>query len=810
MGIWDSLIIKRLTEADDIEPLSRDMSNEEIFSYLSEEIFEQKDPLIKDFLIKTSLCPEITVELANELTGGTSAKRILQYLTNHPFFTEVRKVGGRSYKYHDLFSEFLKVHARETLGEKYAELQFKTAQALEKHGFFYEAAKLYSAVKAWDRLINIIYLNVKTLLDQGRTKLVIECIEGVPESVINANPWVIYWKGTCLLSENPLEARLYFETSYKKFKELNYYCGIFLSWSNIVNTYTYELRNFAPLDYWIEEFENIYDMEAQFPSKDVEERVIASVFSALLFRDPGHYMMTRFESHALKIINNDSSSTNKLFLGSNLIFYYIWNGRANAAKGVLDTLYPEYKKYSDLQKLMYLRTKALYYLIACQPDEMIKAVEEGLTISSDTGIEFLELALYGQMIHALLQKDDVNKAQEYLNRMLESRKTFQSFELIYYNHQSSLIAARCGKFSEAIYYAENSLKAAVESGSPFLAMIHTYALVNVLIEAGQYEKTDRYFLKIMEIGKRTKSPFAEYLCLIMKSLISAHTGDDTSFSDYFKEAIEFSKQNGAFIFSYFYPANFLIYKKALALGIEVDYVKSVIKSIGMTADDSCMEIKDWPWQVKIYALGRFQIQVDGRPVSLSGKVQKMPFSLLKALTSFGSMEQPGQCIADTLWPDSDGDLAQISFNTTLHRLRSFFQNKDVINYSNGYIKLNRKVVWSDVFALEHLLKKSEQLLKNDTKENNCDTVFALFEQALDLYRGDFLPADEDKPWALANREKIKQKFINYCKTSGQFFIKHKKWEAALMCYRKLIETDTDNGETYKVKIAFLEEKSDGF
>ena len=66
-------------------------------------------------------------------------------------------------------------------------------------------------------------------------------------------------------------------------------------------------------------------------------------------------------------------------------------------------------------------------------------------------------------------------------------------------------------------------------------------------------------------------------------------------------------------------------------------------------------LEEWPYPIKIYTLGRFEIIRDDEPLHFSGKEQKKPLELLKALIAFGGRDVPEERLTDALWPDADGD-----------------------------------------------------------------------------------------------------------------------------------------------------------
>src|SRR4030042_6642985 len=91
-----------------------ELSPEESFEYFASEILDKADKDIQKFLLKTSFLPNMKPKMAEELTGLSSAGRILSGLSRTHYFTEKTFKGAHIYQYHPLFREFLLSRARES------------------------------------------------------------------------------------------------------------------------------------------------------------------------------------------------------------------------------------------------------------------------------------------------------------------------------------------------------------------------------------------------------------------------------------------------------------------------------------------------------------------------------------------------------------------------------------------------------------------------------------------------------------------------------------------------------------------------
>ncbi|MBA2353001.1 MAG: hypothetical protein H0V78_14805 [Burkholderiales bacterium] len=173
--------------------------------------------------------------------------------------------------------------------------------------------------------------------------------------------------------------------------------------------------------------------------------------------------------------------------------------------------------------------------------------------------------------------------------------------------------------------------------------------------------------------------------------------------------------------------------------------------------------------------------------------------MLKAIIAFGRHEVPQRHLADALWPDEEGDAAQEALNSAVHRLRKLLGDNDLIVVREGCISLNESRCWVDAWAFERLMTQAETA--RGANGANRDEPAAAFDAALDnslaLYRGAFLAADLEEPWALSTRERLRAKFIRHISARSKALMQKERWEQALGCYQRGLEADDLAEEFYQ-------------
>jgi DNA-binding SARP family transcriptional activator len=244
--------------------------------------------------------------------------------------------------------------------------------------------------------------------------------------------------------------------------------------------------------------------------------------------------------------------------------------------------------------------------------------------------------------------------------------------------------------------------------------------------------------------------------------------------------------------------------KALELGLENDFVKETVRQRKLELADDASVPEAWPWHLKIYSLGRFELLKDDKPVIFSGKVQQKPLALLKALIAFGGSDVPQEKLTDALWPDAEGDLAHRSFDTTLHRLRKLIDNDKAIVLREGRVSLDERYCWVDTWAFERALCQAEiawsehqrQGARAGDPENNSDAV-RLTEKAIGIYKGHFLPGDTKQPWTISLRERLRAKFMHSINALGRSWIEAGRYDKAVPIFLNGLAIDDLAEEFYQ-------------
>jgi len=233
----------------------------------------------------------------------------------------------------------------------------------------------------------------------------------------------------------------------------------------------------------------------------------------------------------------------------------------------------------------------------------------------------------------------------------------------------------------------------------------------------------------------------------------------------------------------------LLCARALQAGIETDYVRSLVRKHHLKPDDNSVESEQWPWPVRIYTMGSFQIVREDIPLEFPGKTPQKPLELLKVLIAFGGQNVPEERLTDALWPDADGDLAYQSLEITVRRLRHLLGEDICLRYGARSLSVDRRQCWVDSLALENIVKRSGSI--------SADRVAPKYREAAGLYRGHFLPSDSGCEWAVSRSETLQSMMLRLIEEAGRHDEGQGEWENAAACYQKGLDVDCLAEDLYR-------------
>lgn len=199
--------------------------------------------------------------------------------------------------------------------------------------------------------------------------------------------------------------------------------------------------------------------------------------------------------------------------------------------------------------------------------------------------------------------------------------------------------------------------------------------------------------------------------------------------------------------------------------------------------------------VRVFTLGRFQVEISGTPLQFARKVQRRPLDLLELLIAYGGEGVATDRIADTLWPDAEGDAACLALRATLSRLRKLIGAHAVLGANRG-LTLNPEICWVDALAMSEQLSRTRRPRLDDV-DGQAQLVI---EEALSHYAGDFLPGEEGLAPVISARERLRSLYLRHLVELGRHYEQDGHPDRAMDLYRRGLEVDASAEEVLRAFI----------
>jgi DNA-binding SARP family transcriptional activator/tetratricopeptide (TPR) repeat protein len=191
---------------------------------------------------------------------------------------------------------------------------------------------------------------------------------------------------------------------------------------------------------------------------------------------------------------------------------------------------------------------------------------------------------------------------------------------------------------------------------------------------------------------------------------------------------------------------------------------------------------------RVFLLGRFGVEVKGRPIPASSWRKRRPIEVLAALALAPGGVLHREELIDRLWPEKDLEAGANNMHRALHDLRRV-TDTDIVGLDRGVARLAENV-WVDVDAFERAAAGSEK-----------ETL----ARAVGLYQGVLLPDDPYSDALAARREGLRQRFVDVGLRLAKLHHEASDHEACIDVLRRVLAHDAALEPAHRLLMRVLAE-----
>ncbi len=780
------LLLEHARQVGVDDPLPSAQTRGALFSYFSGELFSAASASAQRLLLSTALLPSFTIRQAATFSSLVEAQQLIEWLLQRNFFIDAQTGPEPAYRYHDLFREFLLERGRrEFTPDERRALLMQAANGAEAVNQPEMALALALEAESWADAARLICVLAPQTLQQGRAAVVERWISALPAAMVTATPWILYWQGLGRLIRDPAGGRQALEAAYGLFEAGSQPVECLLTCAGIIQSFFLEWGDQHPLDPWVERYRDLLDStEGTIPAQ-IEAQLLPCMMG-LILRHLGDPLIQRSIARAWALIERELEPAQLVPLLFLLLVHCQTTGEWQRGLPLLehfrrvvgDEMFPLARLYQNSVQLTWHAMCAQ----SASESEGRREIQHLIELADRSGIHVLDVYGLAQGIYFALNWHDPELAQQLLVRMGPRLLPTRIMDMAHYAWLRAVIALERGDAGAASAQMDVSMAMAHACGTRFGLCQNRILAAQVYVANGDSSKAHEVVDLALAQAREMKSTTFEHAALLVEAYVHLRSDDLPAGLAALLEGLTLGRRTGQSVIAPTSPSyvSSLLYATALHHGIEVDYVRGLIRTYRIRPPDAVLapdvDLARWPWPVRVFTLGRFSLVTSNGPVRMSGKAQKKPLQVLQALIALGGRSVSVESLTRQVWP-RHGAGVRANLNVALMRLRRLFDEPDALLLSAGRLTLNARVCWVDLWAFERAAGGSghPEYLRSDA--------------VLDLYRGDFLVDDDDLACVSRTRDRLAAKYQRMALEVGLAHEAAGNYDRAAHVYRTALERD---------------------
>jgi ATP/maltotriose-dependent transcriptional regulator MalT/DNA-binding SARP family transcriptional activator len=739
-------------------------ASQAVFDYFAAEVFSRLSDPLQEFLLETSCLEVVPADVAERLTGRSEAQSILQRLVHDNVFTSYLPT-ARAYQYHPLFRSFLQSRARQRNGAAFDQaLLTRAARALADGGDVEAGIGLYLQGESWEAAADLIERAAADLVTQARIQTLAAWIDALPPPIVERRAWLIYWRGIYQFTTSFVDARATLELAHALFCRDANPLGQMLTCAAILRHINYCYADYLPMLPWIERLSALFKNGPSFPSASIELQITAGFLLSISQAMPDNPDLRPLIGRVTELTSGAVDTASRAAGISALQHFFAGVGRTTQYRDldrrIADILNDP--RLAPMSRLQILWLHAYQYHLSGDSPLAFDLLQQAMQIAEHHGL----VGESKRLRVCQLQAGDPTKsareiAQEFAELEPMARRmppiALAQFLCMRAMHEYSM-----GHVQDALQLVQESIPLIDGAHWPLGGALAKLGAAEVLFGLGRYDEALQFAAAARASANDLDTPLLDFNRMLVEAAVAGRTGPASSYAKSLARALELGRQQG-YANSFHHGCRLLrqLIPDALRLGVEVSYCRWVIGKRGWPPPPRCCV--DWPWAVRIRALGPLEIELNDAPLQMAGKAPRKPLELLKALlTSRRGLD--AAAAMDLFWPELEGDAARNAFDLAVHRLRKLLKCNEAVLSVQGQLTLNPNRVWVDAFELERILDR------DFGDEDGAE----LATQALQLYRAPLLSGDSTS-WVVDARDRMRNVFLRIAKKLTDSLVEKGEW-----------------------------------
>jgi LuxR family maltose regulon positive regulatory protein len=442
-------------------------------------------------------------------------------------------------------------------------------------------------------------------------------------------------------------------------------------------------------------------------------------------------------------------------------------------------------RVTPLNRVWWRVHRSFHLYINGEYAESTTQMDEAGSIALTHGLKSVLFEIYHSEAIAAQGAGDQQAAEASMTRLESALNPARRMDLAYYHNLKSGLEMLRGEYRRALEDSSTALRLAEESGMPGAQHPHFIArMASAHIKLQEYDPALECYERAIARSTGVDVRNFTHSAMLLRAHVALLNNRQDEGAALLREGFAGMRRE-AYVGLFRLVPELLsaLCSQALERGIETEFAQHLVRKRGLQPVNR--DLESWPWRLRIYTLGRFSVVRDGEPLVFTGKAQKRPLDLLKALVALGGRDVDTSALIHYLWPDAEGGDGKSSFDSNLYRLRKLLNLDAAIELQDSKLTLDPNCCWVDAWAFERLANRAEAHLRGCSETDAA----RLGEALLGTYQGHFLDREAVQPWLMPTRDRLQAKFQRTIFATARYWEEAGKWQRAASCYQRSLELD---------------------
>jgi LuxR family maltose regulon positive regulatory protein len=792
------LIGQRLQSGSNLEEALGQLSGTtgDLFTYLAQEVLAQHPEHIRQFLVETAVLHQMTAPLCNKLRQQSDSADILAYLLENDLF--IVDLGDGHARYHHLFRELL---LNQLDSAAIQALHLQAASLLKEENDVESAIYHFLAAKAFRETAVLLTAIGRRFIQGGQLDTMSTWIGSLPPNTLTEYPPLLSYLGDI--------ARL-----RSRFEEA-------LAWYQQAETYSRAQGNRPAIGQALRGQARVYldtvnavQAEAVLQealrlsdgqdNRETQARLLDLLAENML--NQGHPDASEQYRAQARDLRQEGPGKEELS-----VRVMLRTGRLEEARILLEAQAAQEKQEPVLRPRAHRETLLLLSIILSMQGKQKQAYQcatDGIARGQALRSPFITAVGHMRQGHAWLLKKNETGSNEATRCFNEAIRISETLHVPRLRVEASWGLTQAygfrGDLKMAQQIAEKGLELARDASDEWVSACISLTLGASFVLAGELETAVTWINQASSAFRECGDTYGDTVSYLWLCLIWHKQNDEPRLS---RDLDDFLQRVNAHNYHFLFARKTLmgppdprslvpILLFARKHEVQTAVADTLLNTISLST------IQHHPgYQLRVRLLGTFSLWRGPELVSASEwKRQKARQLFLFFLTNRQALWEREQ-ITDQLWPELDPDAAERNFKIAYNALTKVLEPNRQRHAPSAYILRDgsryglrpEADIWLDVQDFNTRIGEGDALFaQNETKAVTC------YQQALSLYRGEFLQEYPFEEWTSTERERL---FIQYLRISERVaasLLTQEKWEEALQTAQTILNHDACWENAYRI------------